>query len=66
MASRIVRSRAGWSRGPPVSSGSRRSSRASSAAGGSRRDPGGRQLDRQRQPVQAGADRGDRRGVLRR
>ena len=64
MASRSVCWRAGRSRGPPVSSGRRRSSRASSAGGGRQLDARRRQLDRQRQAVQAAADRGDGRGVV--
>ena len=57
MASRIVRRRSGRSRAPPVSSG-----KASFQPRQQRRrrqdgNAGGRQLDRQRQPVQPGADR---------
>ena len=52
---RRVRWRAGRSRAPPVSSGSRRSSRASSCRGRSL-GPGRRQLDGQRQPVEPAAD----------
>ena len=63
MASRIVRRRAGRSRAPPTSSGSRRASRASSAARRQQADPRRRQLDGQRQPVEAAADRGDGRRV---
>ena len=49
---------------PPVSSGSRCSSRASSAGGGSSLDPRGGQLDGQRQSVQPPADRGNGGGVV--
>ena len=64
MASRSVCWRAGRSRAPPVSSGSRRSSRAQHRLRRQQPDARRRQLDRQRQAVQAGADLGDGRGVL--
>ena len=48
-----------------MSSGRRLSRRLNNCAGGRRRDTCGGQLDRQRQTVEAAANLGDRRGVLR-
>ena len=57
-AQRLLSLRA--SRAPPVRSGSRCSSRASRASGGSDLHARRRQLDRERQAVEAAADLGDR------
>ena len=66
MASRIVRCRSGWSRGAAGEQPQRCcSSRASRAAGGKVRHPRRRQLDGQRQAIQAPHDPGDGRSVVR-
>ena len=59
IVARSVRCRSGASRAPPVSSGSRCSSRSSSVAGGSTLHARRGQLDRQRQAVEPRADRRD-------
>ncbi len=64
MASRIVRCRSGRSRGTAGQERQARSSRAQQRRRGQVGDPGRRQLDRQRQPVQPAADLGDGGGVL--
>ncbi len=51
-------------RRPPVSSRNRSSSRSSDLGGRIDRDPGRRELDGERDPVEAAADLGDGRGVV--
>ena len=63
IVARRVRCRSGASRAPPVSSGSRCSSRSSSFAGGEHLHARRGELDRQRQPVEPRADRLDARTV---